>query len=318
MKVSCTAPAKVIVSGEHSVVYGYPALVGSVNVYSRVSVEALSEIGSHEIYSDKYGAGKMIGKAFSGPSPLRPLARVLAVFSESEGFRGRVKIRVSSDVPPASGMGSSASVYTALAKALLRLVYEEPPEEKIFNLAMEGERVAHVNPSGVDVAAALYGGLILFQKGRVIDRVQSCPGFLMLADSGIERNTSSMISKVASVRDEEPDLFNIVMVSIGELTRRITSALTRDLSEAGLLMTINHVLLSRLGVSNPRLDSLVWRSISAGAYGAKLTGGGGGGCVLILADENSLSRVEEEMHNLNAPTLLLKIVEEGARFEAVE
>ncbi|MEM3647977.1 MAG: mevalonate kinase, partial [Thermoproteota archaeon] len=77
----------------------------------------------------------------------------------------------------------------------------------------------------------------------------------------------------------------------------------------------NHLLLSLMGVSNSRLDSLVWASISAGAYGAKLTGGGGGGCILTLVDEKSLNTVEEALRNLNAPTMVLRMVEKGVYSE---
>ncbi|MGC8831597.1 MAG: mevalonate kinase [Thermoproteota archaeon] len=318
MKILCKAPAKVIISGEHSVVYGYPALVAAVNVYSKVSVEALEEIGTHEIYSDKYGAGKMIGGAFSGPGSLKPFAKIITVFRESEGFKGRLKVRISSEIPPASGMGSSASLSVALANALLKLVYEKPPDEKVFNLAMEGEKVAHVNPSGVDVAAALWGGLILFIRDRGVERLEAGQGIFLLADSGLERSTKDMISKVASLREKEPDLFNIIMTSVSSITTRISRLLQTDIAEAGRLMTLNHLLLSLMGVSNSRLDSLVWASISAGAYGAKLTGGGGGGCVLTLVDENSLNPVEEALRNLNAPTMVLRTVEKGVYTEELD
>jgi mevalonate kinase len=83
-------------------------------------------------------------------------------------------------------------------------------------------------------------------------------------------------------------------------------------------MTLNHLLLSLMGVSNSRLDSLVWASISAGAYGSKLTGGGGGGCVLALVDEKSLGTVEEALHNLDAPTMVLRMVEKGVYSEELE
>ncbi|MEM2929330.1 MAG: mevalonate kinase [Thermoproteota archaeon] len=318
MKVVCKAPAKVIISGEHSVVYGYPALVAAVNLYSKVSVEAVNEIGTHEIYSEKYGVAKMIGGAFSGPSQLKPFAKIIAVFRDSEGFTGRLKVRVSSEIPPASGMGSSASLSVALANALLKLVYDRPPEEKVFSLAMEGERVAHVNPSGVDVAAALWGGLILFVKDKGVERLKAGQGVFLLADSGLERSTKDMISKVASLKEREPDLFNIIMTSVSSITTRISRLLQTDIAEAGRLMTLNHLLLSLMGVSNSRLDSLVWAGISAGAYGAKLTGGGGGGCVLTLVDEGSLNTVEEALHSLNAPTMILRTVEKGVFTEELE
>jgi len=315
LKVVCKAPAKVIISGEHSVVYGHPALVAAVNIYSTVSVEAFDEIGAHEIFSDKYGVAKMIGKAFSGPSQLKLFARIIDAFRGSEEFKGRLRVRISSDIPPASGMGSSASLSVALANALLKLVYEKPPDEKVFNLAMEGERVAHVNPSGVDVAAALWGGLILFIKDKGVERLEAGPGILLLADSGMERNTSDMIMKVASLKDREPELFNIIMASVSDVTIRISRLLQTDIAEAGRLMILNHLLLSLMGVSNSRLDSMVWASISAGAYGAKLTGGGGGGCVLALVDEKSLGTVEDALHNLNAPTMVLRMVEKGVYSE---
>ena len=318
MKVVCRAPAKVIISGEHSVVYGHPALVAAVNVYSKVSVEAFDEIGAHEVFSDKYGVAKMIGRAFSGPSQLKPFARIIDVFKDSEGFKGRLRIRISSEIPPASGMGSSASLSVALANALLKLVYDKPSDEKVFSLAMEGERVAHVNPSGVDVAAALWGGLILFVKDKGVERLEAGQGVFLLADSGLERNTKDMIMKVASLKDREPDLFNIIMASVSNVTVRISRLLQTDIAEAGRLMTLNHLLLSLMGVSNSRLDSLVWASISAGAYGSKLTGGGGGGCVLALVDEKSLGTVEEALHNLDAPTMVLRMVEKGVYSEELE
>ena len=296
-------------------VYGHPALVAAVNIYSTVSVEASDEIGAHELFSDKYGVAKMIGRAFSGPSQLKLFARIIDAFRGSEEFKGRLRVRISSDIPPASGMGSSASLSVALANALLKLVYEKPPDEKVFNLAMEGERVAHVNPSGVDVAAALWGGLILFIKDKGVERLEAGPGILLLADSGMERNTRDMIMKVASLKDREPELFNIIMASVSDVTIRISRLLQTDIAEAGRLMILNHLLLSLMGVSNSRLDSMVWASISAGAYGAKLTGGGGGGCVLALVDEKSLGTVEEALHNLNAPTMVLRMVEKGVYSE---
>jgi len=315
LRVSCRAPAKVIISGEHSVVYGYPALVAAVNVYSRAIVETVDEFGPHEICSEKYGIGKVIGGALSGPAALKPLAKVVSAFCESESFRGKLKIRVSSEIPPASGMGSSASTSVALAYALLRTVYEKPPEEKVFKLAMEGERVAHANPSGVDVAAALKGGLILFVKDKGFERLEAGKGLFLLADSGMERSTREMVSRVASLKEKEPDLFNIVMTSISDITNRISRLLQSDVSEAGRLMTLNHLLLSLLGVSNSRLDSIVWSSISSGAYGAKLTGAGGGGCVLILVDEDSLKKIEDSLKNINAQSRVLKTVEEGVSIE---
>lgn len=315
MKIVCKAPGKVIISGEHSVVYGHPALVSAVNVYSKVSVEAFDEIGAHEIFAEKYGFAKMIGRAFSGPSQLKPFARIVDVFRDSEGFKGRLRIRMSSDIPFASGMGSSASLSVALANALLKLVYEKPSDEKVFSLAMEGEKVAHVNPSGVDVAAALWGGLILFVKDKGVERLEAGRGILLLADSSLERSTKDMILKVASLKEREPDLFNIIMSSVGDVTVKISRLLKTDMVEAGRLMTLNHLLLSLMGVSNSRLDSLVWASLSAGAYGAKLTGGGGGGCVLTLVDEDSLNPVEEALHGLNSPTMVLRTVEKGVYTE---
>ncbi|MDW8034135.1 MAG: mevalonate kinase [Nitrososphaerota archaeon] len=315
MRISCKAPAKVIISGEHSAVYGYPALAAAVNVYSRVIVETVDEFGPHEICSEKYGIGKVIGGALSGPATLKPLARIVSAFSESESFRGKLKIRVSSDIPPASGMGSSASVSVALAYALLKIIHDEPPEEKVFKLAMEGERIAHANPSGVDVATALRGGLILFVKDKGFERLEAGKGVFLLADSGIERSTGEMVSKVALLREKEPALFNIAMTSISDITTRISRLLHSDMIEAGRLMTFNHLLLSLLGVSNSKLDSIVWTSISSGAYGAKLTGAGGGGCVLILVDEKSIIHVEEALKKINVQSRVLKMVETGVHLE---
>ncbi|TVQ92493.1 MAG: mevalonate kinase [Deltaproteobacteria bacterium] len=245
---------KLILAGEHAVVYGYPALATAIDRGVRVQLDP-------------------------GPTTCPPaLERVIASVLPEGGFT----VSVTSTLPAGRGLGSSAALAVALvrAAAAARLEALSPHEEwqRVFSI----EEHFHGTPSGIDQAVSARGGLIRYRRGPPpqITPLPSPDLRFVVLDSGTSGETSVMVRSVAAQHpSNEPTLR-----AIGELVPRAEAALT-DPAKLGPLLTHNHHLLRRLGVSTPALDELVQLALDAGAYGAKLSGAGGGGVVLALVDE---------------------------------
>jgi mevalonate kinase len=262
---------KLILCGEHAVVYGYPALAMAIDLKTQVDV------------SPSTGATHVVG-----PTDPR-LDEALRVAAPHRGL----EIRIRSDIPMGRGMGSSAALAVAWVRALADAAGEPPlTHETVFARALPIERVFHGNPSGLDVATSARGGVLKFRRATppLIEPAGTVPAVEIVAlDSGSMGATSEIVAQVASLR---PGI-DPVLERIGALVERAGGALS-DPAALGPLLTENHALLRELGVSTPALDDLVALALNAGALGAKLSGAGGGGVVLALAtDATPLLRAAE-------------------------
>jgi len=300
----------VIISGEHSVVYGYPAIVIAVNLGVKANVIPLPE-RSIRISSDKYGVHVFRLPVSNESNPLYPMAKVAESILEDADSRNGLSISIKSEIPPGAGMGSSASASVAVAYATMEALHMPIQREKLIDYAMVGEKIIHKNPSGVDVYIAVDGGVIWYTRSegsKKLDLSYSFP--IILVDTGIERNTGLMVSKVADFRRRNPELFNICMGAIGRITQELREIIIKGSfvsKEAGLYLLLNHLLLSILGVSSKELDEIVYRSMREGALGAKLTGAGGGGAALVLPPEDKLKVVNSLRRKYNVYSLSLSI-----------
>ena len=248
---------KLILVGEHAVVYGHEAIAFAVGLRTRVALEP------------RPGPTQIVG-----PDVDDRVLTALCTVLPREGFA----VRVASDVPVGRGMGSSA----ALAVALVRALHPDLGPDAVIDAAMPIERAFHGNPSGLDVAVSAHGGCVRFRRGppMVFAPVTTGEWQVVVADSGAPGNTAELVARVAAQRPAvDPTL-----ARIGALVAEASRAL-HDPRALGPLLTENHRLLAALGVSTPRLDDLVARALRAGAYGAKLAGAGGGGVVLALVDD---------------------------------
>jgi mevalonate kinase len=257
------APGKVLILGEHAVVYGHPALAAAIPRYLTVEVEPARE-----------PQVELPGLA----TPREVLGAALAIAREA-GHQGGFHARVESEIPLGAGLGSSAALGVALARAF------KPgcaPEEAA-RLAMHVERAAHGAPSGVDPAACAHGGMISFQRGSV-ERVEGRV-WLCVALSGVARGTRSTVMPLAERRKTDPRI-DPMLARLGALAREGR----RDLGRLGPLMDEAHALLGELGVSCPELEEAVGKLKRAGALGAKLTGAGGGGAAIGLARDEAQAR----------------------------
>jgi len=263
------APGKVLLLGEHSVVYGHPALAASIPLYVTVDLEPAAESRIE------------LPGGLQTPFPLLEAAVAMA---RDAGFQGAFHARVRSDIPLGSGLGSSAALGVALARAL------KPrcgPEEAAA-LAMRLERVLHGAPSGVDPAACAHEGVIFFTRGEppVVERVRG-QAFIVVALSGIARGTHSTVLPLAERRKADPAVDRLLS-RLGTLAREGRQLFERgEIEELGKRFDGAHALLREVGVSCEELEETVAALRKAGALGAKLTGAGGGGAAIGLARDRT-------------------------------
>lgn len=311
-----SAPGKVILSGEHSVVYGHPCLVTAISLRSLASVEVIPE-GIIEIISDKLGS--QIFNTVEGPSDegqgLAPIASVARSALEGADAKNGLRIRIESEIPLGAGLGSSASVLVAVASACSNALSLKLTPGDIAELASVGERRAHLKPSGVDVNIALRGGAILFRRGGPLERAEYPKGMkLVLGSSGSPRRTADMVKRVADLAESSRDLFSLSMRAISGITTRMSAALAEsDMASVGSLMLLNHLALSLLGVSSESLDKLVNSAISGNALGAKLTGAGGGGCIVAITPPGDEQDVSQWIEGAGGVPFVVSVSAEGMR-----
>jgi len=274
MRAIAEAPAKAILTGEHFVVHGAWALASAIPRRVRVEVTKSDRLS---VESDR----------FSGPEApgLRPIAHVIAEMAKKFSFDTRLHVSVSSEIPEGAGLGSSASTMVAATAAVARLNRLSLHPSDIIRFSMVGEREIHGNPSGIDSSVCTLGGVMLFRPGSPPRRLslggKRC---LIVAFSGKKRSTKRQIRRVADVKEMFPSMFEGLTEAASEVSLMASRRLLEgDLKGLGRLLSFNHAVLSTVGVSNQALDSLVDLALSLGAYGAKLTGAGGGGSIVAVA-----------------------------------
>lgn len=326
MRTYASAPGKAILLGEHSVVYRGPAIVLAINLRAHVWAEERRD-NRIQIEAPNLGvAGYFEGGRYrplrGGAERWRSLNPIRVVAEKAMrrvGIRGGFNIRVESEIPPAVGLGSSAAISVATAASVLLLSGEEGSREEICEIAYEGERIVHGTPSGIDNHISTYGGALRYERARGFERfgVEELP--LIIGDSGRRRSTGALVARVRRIRERYPDIIEAIIEAIARLSEEGYGALRRgDLKRVGELMNMDHGLLSALGVSTPELDRMVNAARTAGALGAKLTGAGGGGCIVALVEEARRRRVSEAVRRAGGRALRAPLSEVGVEMEVVE
>ncbi len=268
-KVTSTAPGKLMVFGEHAVVYGYPCIVTSINKYITVEVEKT------KLESDIFHTPGVPDTSF--------IRNALNLFREKYNTEDPVSITTQSDLGN-YGLGSSAAVTVALVKALAKLYDIRLSKKELFKLSYETILGVQKTASGFDVAASVFGGTILFDgKSKKVKKITSEKLPLLAVYSGKKASTVSMIDRVKRLRDRKPRFVEEIFLEIARIVNEAKQAIENcDWKRVGKLMSQNHELLVRLGVSTKKLDDLVMRLGKAGALGTKLSGAGGGDCVIVI------------------------------------
>ena len=312
---SAEAPTKIILSGEHSVVYGYPAIVlavePKVRAEARLVDDTVVRVSSSRLGTAEYD---LVSSKFKGERRLLPALEVVRSVLETCACTSGLVVETSGDVPVAAGMGSSASAFVSTALATFQAAGVDPSKAQLFDAAMVGEKLVHGRPSGVDVEIAVSGGVMTYVKGGESRHMEIDADFpLLVVNTGLERSTGDMVEKFRSSLESGGEEKKRLLDTMGSITESIEDALGKmDLDLIGHLMTANHCLLSSFGVSVPALDTIVAQSIMAGALGAKLTGAGGGGSAIVLARPDLMSMVTDKMGQIGFKSFLARLSHEGA------
>lgn len=318
MKAVASAPGKVILIGEHFVVYGEPALVMAINRYIQVCVETRPDpqiyISSNLGISGFFEENKF-RTICGGEDTMRILEPIkiaaettMNLLNEKKGLN----IEIISAIPMGVGLGSSGASAVATVAAVSTLLRSPLKKEAIVELSTAAERYVHLNPSGVDQAISTYGGLISYKKGENLSRIQISSKIpIIIGNTCLRRNTGRLVNNVKLMVERFPEVMNPLINIGGKLTPLAIASLKRgDLRELGELMDFNHGLLITLGVSTEVLDQLVYAAKRGGAFGAKLTGAGGGGCMVALS---SLDLQEDIARSISESGGLPIIAEKNGR-----
>lgn len=283
-----SAHAKAILLGEHAVVYGAPAIAIPIDELATHATVAPAA-GPARIDSDLY-----TGTLAEAPDRLRPVvAALLTSFArvcgrEDEGLDPRsapaVDLRIRSTIPHERGLGSSAAVAAAIARAVHDACEAPLDDDALFSLIQTSERAAHGNPSGIDARTVTSAVPIRFTRGAVAPIALGSPLILAFADSGGSGSTTEAVGGVSRLRAREPEATDALLSRLAQIAEGALPDLEAgDADAIGARMREAHGILHRVGVSSDLLDAIVDAAHRAGSPGAKLTGGGLGGCVLAVA-----------------------------------
>ena len=306
--ISSIAPGKIILCGEHAVVYGKPAIALPVEqVHSKTVILPLPTAPEGEVRIVAPGIG--LQTTLDKLDEKHSLRLALMLIQKEFGMTHlpACEIRVTTTIPIASGLGSSASVTVALTRAVAQFLGHPLPDEVVNQIAFETEKIHHGTPSGIDNTVITYRSPVYFRKGQPMERMTIKHGFtLLIAVTGMPSSTAQMVKLVHQHWLERPNEIDACFSKIGEICQKVYQVLrTADLNKQAHLLTDNHEILKEIGVSTPELDTLVDAALQAGAGGAKLSGGGGGGNMITIVDENSISKVSESLSRAGAERILV-------------
>lgn len=312
MKTS--APGKIILFGEHAVVYKRPALAVPVNQV-QVDVEVCDSDkpgvwidapmvdlrGELSTLPSDHPIGSVILKVFSPP-----FASPHFIEEKMEGPRG-VEIRIQSTIPVAAGLGSGAAVSVALVRALSSFLNQSLSNEQVNQLVFEIEKLHHGMPSGIDNTVITYNMPVYYIKEKPIETFKCGKPFtIVIGDTGIPAPTKQSVGDVRRLWLRDQNRYESIFDEVAQI-----STMARHLIETGRpellgeLMDHNHKFLQQMTVSSPELDVLVAAARKAGALGAKLSGGGRGGNMIALVDQASAESVAAALLSAGAKRTII-------------
>ncbi|MFC1786479.1 mevalonate kinase [Halobacteriota archaeon] len=284
--VICSAPGKIFLFGEHAVVYGEPAIACAIELRTSVRVRE--------------------GKKSKIASPY--VAGAVKKISEVAEFEG-VNIDIHSDIPTGSGLGSSAAVTIATLFALNIEFDVGLSKEDVAQLGHEVEREVQGAASLTDTFVSTMGGVIFLPSCK---RLNSLNCGLVIGNTGLSSSTKEIVGQVAKLKDRHSDIIQPIFHIIGELAKKGEYLVEKkDYKNIGELMNINQGLLESLGVGRTELATQIYAARKAGAFGAKITGAGGGGCMVALVDFDRMEEVASAVESVGGRAIYTKVTETG-------
>lgn len=296
--------------GEHFVVHGVPGIASAVDSAADATVKKAKK--GINVADERTGA-----KGYAEKKKLQQLESIERMLKAMnlDPKKTAMDIWLGGNLPGFSGLGASAASSVAIARAIVEEFNLILSDEKINDVAYEAEKAYAGNPSGIDNTAATFGGLIWFKKnlGSGSNTIEQLsirePVEIVIGNTGIVANTKAMVAGVGERKEQNPEEYGAIFRQAEELANKGREALEKfDLKQVGELMNENHRLLQEIEVSCKELDYLVDLARKQGAFGAKMTGGGGGGCMLALTPGKDLQeKVASAIENEGFEVLRTKI-----------
>jgi mevalonate kinase len=320
-RIEVSAPGKLMLFGEHAVVYGKPCIVTAVDHRMKVSIEATNgdSLELHAPDVNIVGYIEKIDDLGKGEAPKGTRFVSIAVrnFFNSFGIKSGLKVETRSDFSSEFGFGSSSAVTVGVIKALGKVFGKELGNKKLFDMSYHTVLDVQGVGSGFDIAAAIWGGTLYFiTGGKKIETIKPKDMPLVVGYTGVKAETTTLVRQVAEFYKNNKKVVDRIFDSIEGIVEESRHALEiGDSQKVGELMNLNQELLGSLAVGSKELTNLIEAARENGAFGAKLSGAGGGDCMIAFAPDIYREKVEVGIEKAGGKVIRVKTNAEGVRIE---
>lgn len=298
--VTAQAQGKLFLLGEHAVVYGYPAIIAALNTKLSVTVS----FNKKEI--DEF--------VTSGSADTRFISAALSYFKKKFDVPQSICVTTKSDFTDKVGFGSSSAVVVATLASLNKLCKANATIDEIYEMSFDVVRDVQGVLSGADIAASTYGGVLYFQRKElpVIKKITYPDFVLTVGYSGAKADTVTMVAKVAKKLTQEKEMItNLFEMCESLVEKGFVYLQQKKYEEFGECMSAYHTILQKLNVSTNKLDVMVEAAQDSGAWGAKLSGAGGGDCMIAISSEAKKNEVEKAISKAGGTIIPITISQNG-------
>jgi len=308
---TASSPGKIILFGEHAVVYGQPAIavpLPQVRAHATIIPDIEGSSEGMQILAPEVGLDSIL-EDLPPQNPIGAAVRLVLAALKVERVPA-CTLKISSSIPIASGLGSGAAVSVAIIKATSGFLGQPLPDSMISKLAFEVEKIHHGTPSGIDNTVVTQAKPVYFVKGKTILTFSiPRPFTLIVGDTGIRSPTKETVGDVREAWQSDPKRYETIFSAVGSITKTARQVIEGGHPERlGPLMDENHALLQEMGVSSAELDRLVFGAKEAGALGAKLSGGGRGGNMIALVSIENAENIRNVMRSAGAVNTIISTI----------
>jgi len=323
-KITVSAPGKLMLFGEHAAVYGFPCIVTAVDQRLTLTLEPTNSdkitINAPELQLTGYAKNLAdIGKG-EIPKAAQIIEAAISVFHQKYPLKKGFTITTKCGFSPNYGFGSSSASAVTTIKALSALTSRNLDQSRIFKLAFAAVRLIQPKNSGFDVAAATWGGTLIYQLDHPVqelnfDLIQSNAA-IIVGYTGVKADTPTLVGQVADKRNQNPVAVSRIFMAVSDIVTQAKVAMAgNDFVVLGKLMNFNQDYLRNLGVSSEKLETLISAAKNNGAYGAKLSGAGGGDCMIAIAPKAKVEQINREIEASGGEPVNVAIGAEGVKIE---
>lgn len=316
MKSIASAPGKIILFGEHFLVYGIKGILCSIDkritatsqILDEKVVRVKSSLGNSEMNVDSLNLEKVPLKF------MKPFFYVAKKAIEENSIKSGIEIILESQIPPGVGLGSSSAACVA-ATASVNGLFEKLSKNDIAVTALEAERTIFEKNSGADSSVSTFGGLMSYDLKNGFQNIQSRDNLsFIISDSAQVHDTREVVRQVQNFKEKNTEIFKKLCEREVEIVNSAIMALEENnLNKLGSLMLQNHDLLRQIGVSTEKIDLIVGEAKKT-AYGSKITGAGGGGCSISLVDDSNMKDTMDILNKLSN-CFVAKVDYNGLQYE---